>query len=139
MAWDYIRKIDEMGGMVKAIEKGYPQMEIADAAYRFQKQIDGNEKVIVGVNKYVTDHPPITIWRMRPEIEERQLKRLREVKGKRNNPKVKECLDWVRRASLDGENLMPHIINAVREYATIQEICDVWREVFGRYTDPGYF
>ncbi|MBM4324713.1 MAG: methylmalonyl-CoA mutase [Deltaproteobacteria bacterium] len=138
-AWDYIRKIDEMGGMVKAIERGYPQMEIAEAAYRFQRQIDANEKVTVGVNRYVTDHPPITIWRMRPEIEERQLKRLQEVRRMRNNPKVKECLGEIRKASLDGKNLMPHIINAVREYATIQEICDVWREVFGKYTDPGYF
>ncbi|MBM4351990.1 MAG: methylmalonyl-CoA mutase, partial [Deltaproteobacteria bacterium] len=136
-AWDYIRKIDEMGGMVKAIERGYPQMEIAEAAYRFQRQMDANEKVTVGVNKYVTDHPPITIWRMRPEIEERQIKRLQEVKRTRNNPKVKESLGEIRKASLDGKNLMPHIINAVREYTTIQEICDVWREVFGRYTDPG--
>ncbi len=138
-AWDYIRKIDEMGGMVKAIERGYPQMEIAEAAYRFQRQIDSKEKVIVGVNKYVTDHPPITIWRMRPEIEQRQLKRLQEVRSTRNNSKVKECLEEIRKASLNNENLMPHIINAVREYATIQEICDIWREVFGRYTDPGYF
>jgi methylmalonyl-CoA mutase N-terminal domain/subunit len=139
MAWDYIRKIDEMGGMVRAIERGYPQMEIAEAAYRFQRQIDANEKVIVGVNKYATDHPPITIWRMRPEIEERQLKRLKEVRQTRNNVKVKECLGEIRKASQNGENLMPYIIDAVREYATIQEICDVWREVFGRYTDPGYF
>jgi methylmalonyl-CoA mutase N-terminal domain/subunit len=138
-AWDYIRKIDEMGGMVKAIERGYPQMEIAEAAYRFQRQIDANEKVIVGVNKHVTDHPPITIWRMRPEIEERQLKRLQEVKRTRNNAKVNECLGEIRKASQNGENLMPHIIRAVREYTTIQEICDVWREVFGKYTDPGYF
>jgi methylmalonyl-CoA mutase N-terminal domain/subunit len=138
-AWDYIHKIDEMGGMVKAIERGYPQMEIAEAAYKYQKQIDANEKVIVGVKKYVTDHPPITIWRMRPEIEERQLKRLQEVKQTRDNAKVKECLGEIRKASQNGENLMPHIINAVREYTTIQEICDVWREVFGKYTDPGYF
>ncbi len=138
-AWDYIRKIDDMGGMVKAIERGYPQMEIAEAAYRFQRQIDAIEKVTVGVNKYVTDHPPITIWRMRPEIEERQIKRLLEVKRTRNNVKVKERLGEIRKASQNGNNLMPHIINAVREYATIQEICDVWREVFGRYTDPGYF
>ncbi len=138
-AWDYIHKIDEMGGMVKAIERGYPQMEIAEAAYKYQKQIDANEKVIVGVKKYVTDHPPITIWRMRPEIEERQLKRLQEVKQTRDNAKVKKCLGEIRKASQNGENLMPHIINAVREYTTIQEICDVWREVFGKYTDPGYF
>ncbi|MDP2973088.1 MAG: methylmalonyl-CoA mutase family protein [Deltaproteobacteria bacterium] len=138
-AWNYIRKIDEMGGMVKAIERGYPQMEIAEAAYKYQKQIDANEKVTVGVNKYVTDHAPITIWRMRPEIEERQLKRLQEVKQTRNNAKVKECLGEIRKASQNGENLMPHIIHAVREYTTIQEICDVWRDVFGRYSDPGYF
>jgi len=138
-AWEYIQKIDEMGGMVAAIERGFPQAEIAESAYKYQKQIDLGEKVIVGVNKYVTDHPPITIWRMRPEIEERQLRRLRGVKQMRNNAKVKELLDQIRKASQDEENLMPHIINAVREYATIQEICDVWRDVFGRYSDPGYF
>ncbi len=138
-AWEYIQKIDEMGGMLKAIERGYPQAEIAESAYRYQKQIDSGEKVIVGVNKYATEHPPITIWRMRPEIEQRQLKRLKEVKEARNNAKVKECLRQVREASQNGENLMPHLIDAVREYTTIQEICDIWRDVFGRYTDPGYF
>jgi len=138
-AWEYIRKIDEMGGMVAAIERGYPQAEISDAAYKYQKQIDSGEKVIVGVNKYATDHPPITIWRMSPEIEKRQLKRLQEVKQERNQLKVKDCLQNIRKASENGKNLMPHIIDAVREYATIQEICDVWREVFGRYSDPGYF
>jgi methylmalonyl-CoA mutase N-terminal domain/subunit len=138
-AWEYIRKIDEMGGMVSAIERGYPQAEIADSAYKYQKQIDSGEKVVVGVNKYVTEHPPITIWRMKPEIEERQLKRLREVKQTRNNRRVKEHLHQIRMASKNGENLMPHLINATREYASIQEICDVWREVFGRYSDPGYF
>ncbi len=138
-AWEYIRKIDEMGGMVEAIERGYPQAEISDSAYKYQKQIDAGEKVIVGVNKHATDHPPITIWRMRPEIEERQLKRLREVKSVRDKSRVKECLDQIRRASQEEESLMPHIINAVREYVTLQEICDVWRDVFGRYTDPGYF
>ncbi len=138
-AWEYIRKIDEMGGMVAAIERGYPQAEISDSAYKYQKQIDSGAKVIVGMNKYATDHPPITIWRMRPEIEERQLKRLREVKQMRNNAKVKECLDQIQKASQEEENLMPPIINAVREYVTLQEICDVWRDVFGRYSDPGYF
>ncbi|MGZ3613953.1 MAG: methylmalonyl-CoA mutase family protein, partial [Thermodesulfobacteriota bacterium] len=138
-AWEYIRKIDEMGGMITAIERGYPQSEIAESAYKFQKQVDSGDKVIVGVNKYATDHPPIPIWRMKPEIEERQLTRLREVKQARDNRKVKELLHEIRKASQNGQNLMPHIINAVREYATIQEICDVWRDVFGRYADPGYF
>jgi methylmalonyl-CoA mutase N-terminal domain/subunit len=138
-AWDYIHKIDELGGMVTAIEKGYPQAEIAEAAYHFQRQIDSGEKVIVGVNKHVTDHPPITVWRMRSEIEERQLRRLKEVKQNRDSSKVRTLLGEIRKASEKGENLMPHVINAVREYATLQEICDVWREVFGRYSDPGYF
>ena len=138
-AWEYIRKIDEMGGMVSAIEKGYPQMEVAEAAYKYQRQIDSSEKVIVGVNKYATDHPPITIWRMGPEIEQRQLKRLNEVKRTRNHSRVEELLLQIRKACQNEENLMPHIMNAVREYATVQEICDVLREVFGRYSDPGYF
>jgi methylmalonyl-CoA mutase N-terminal domain/subunit len=137
-AWGYIRKIDEMGGMVAAIERGFPQAEISDSAYKYQKQIDSGEKVIVGVNKYMTDHPPITTWRMSPEIEERQLRRLREVKQMRNSAKVRERLGQIRKASQDDVNLMPPIIDAVREYATLQEICDVWRDVFGRYTDPGY-
>jgi methylmalonyl-CoA mutase N-terminal domain/subunit len=76
---------------------------------------------------------------MNPAVEERQLARLCEIKQRRNNHKLEECLAQIRIAARNGENLMPHIINAVREYATIQEICDVWREVFGRYTDPGYF
>jgi len=76
---------------------------------------------------------------MKPEIEERQLRRLREVKQTRNNQSVKELLDQIRMASKNGANLMPHLINAAREYASIQEICDVWRDVFGRYSDPGYF
>ncbi len=138
-AWEYIHRIDEMGGMVTAVERGYPQAEIADSAYKYQKQIDSGEKIMVGVNKYATDHPPITIWRMNPAVEERQLARLRQVKQIRDNQKVKELLNQIRIASKNGENLMPHIINAVKEYATIQEICDVWRDVFGRYTDPGYF
>ncbi len=138
-AWEYIHRIDEMGGMVTAVERGYPQAEIADSAYKYQKQIDSGEKIMVGVNKYATDHSPITIWRMDPAVEERQLARLGQVKQIRDNQKVKELLSQVRIASKNGENLMPHVINAVREYATIQEICDVWRDVFGRYTDPGYF
>ncbi len=138
-AWEYIRKIDEMGGMVEAIERGYPQSEIADAAYRFQKQIDLQEKIIVGVNQYATEHPPIPIWKMSPEIEQRQLERLREVKRSRNNERVTVCLENIREASIQDKNVMPPLIDAVREYATIQEICDVWRDIFGRYTDPGYF
>jgi methylmalonyl-CoA mutase N-terminal domain/subunit len=134
----YIQKIDDLGGMVAAIEKGYPQAEIADAAYQFQRLVDEGKKVAVGMNKYVTDHPPITTWKMDPEIERRQLKRLREVKEMRNGKKVNELLKKLRGAAEGDENLMPYIIGAVRAYATLQEICDVFREVFGTYTDPGF-
>ncbi len=138
-ALEYIQKIDDLGGMVAAIEKGFPQMEIAEAAYHYQKLIDEEKKAVVGVNKYVTDHPPITIWKMDPEIERRQLKRLREVKEMRNGQKVRDHLNQLREAAEGDENLMPYIVNAVREYATLQEICDVFRGVFGTYTDPGMF
>ncbi|MFQ5843212.1 MAG: methylmalonyl-CoA mutase [Thermodesulfobacteriota bacterium] len=138
-ALEYIQKIDDIGGMLAAIEKGYPQAEIAEAAYQYQKLIDEGKKVVVGVNKYVTDHPPITTWKMDPLIERRQLKRLREVKEMRNTKRVKDHLEALTGAAEGDENLMPYIINAVREYATLQEICDVFREVFGTYTDPGMF
>ena len=138
-ALEYIQKIDDLGGMLAAIEKGFPQMEIAEAAYHYQKLIDEEKKAVVGVNKYVTDHPPITIWKMDPEIERRQLKRLREMKEMRNGQKVRDHLNQLREAAEGDKNLMPYIINAVREYATLQEICDVFRQVFGTYTDPGMF
>jgi len=136
-AWEYIRKIDDMGGMVKAIAKGYPQAEIAESAYVYQKQIDNGEKTLIGVNKYVTDHPPILIWRMDPAIEKKQLERLKAVKTRRKNKRVKTYLERIRKAAEGDENLMPFIIDAVKEYATLQEICDVFRQVFGIYRDPG--
>jgi methylmalonyl-CoA mutase N-terminal domain/subunit len=136
-AWEYIRKIDNLGGMVRAIERGYPQAEIADSAYIYQQQIDNTEKTLVGVNKFVTDHPPIEIWRMDPAIEKRQLNRLSAVRKRRDSKSVKTHLERIRKAAEGDENLMPFIIDAVRAYATLQEICDVFRQVFGTYRDPG--
>ncbi|NIQ38845.1 MAG: methylmalonyl-CoA mutase [Proteobacteria bacterium] len=136
-AWEYIQKIDDLGGMVKAIERGYPQTEIAESAYAYQQQIDNGEKTLVGVNKYVTDHPPIPIWRMNPAIEKKQLERLKAVKAGRDHRKVTARLGKIHQAAEGDENLMPFIIDAVREYATLQEICDVFRQVFGAYRDPG--
>jgi len=138
-AWEYIHKIDELGGMVKAIDRGYPQAEIAESAYIYQQQIDSGEKTLIGVNKYVTDHPPIPIWRMDPAIEKKQLERLEAVKTTRNNERVRTHLERIRRGAEGDENLMPLIIDAVREYTTLQEICDVFRQVFGTYQDPGMF
>ncbi len=139
-AWEYINKIDDMGGILAAIDKGFPQMEIADAAYHYQQQIDKKEKVVVGVNKYVVEEkaPPETL-RIDEAVEERQIARLQKVKKERNNRKVTQILKDLRAASRTDKNLMPYVIEAVREYATEQEICDVWRDIFGEYRDPGFY
>ena len=139
-AMTYIRKIDEMGGMVEALDRHYPQMEIADAAYKFQQQIDRREKIMVGVNKYVTEEvPPVEILKIDPDLERRQIARTNEIKNSRDNKKVWECLERLGNACSENENVMPFLIEAVKEYATLQECCDVYRKVFGIYRDPGIY
>ncbi|OGP50447.1 MAG: methylmalonyl-CoA mutase [Deltaproteobacteria bacterium RBG_13_43_22] len=139
-AMEYIRRIDEMGGMIEALERHYPQMEIADAAYKFQQQIDRREKIMVGVNKYETEEaPPVEILKIDPELESRQIARTQEIKNNRNNKKVRECLDRLGDACAGQENVMPFLIEAVKEQATLQECCDVYRKVFGIYRDPGIY
>ncbi len=136
----YIHKIDELGGIVRAIELGYPQQEIANAAYAYQKQVERKEKIVVGVNKYqVEEEKPIEYLKIDEEVERRQVSRLQEVKRSRNTARVQACLGDLKKASQGTENLMPYILAAVKEYATLQEICDVFREVFGTYRDPGMF
>jgi len=139
-AWKYIRKIDDMGGMLAAIEQGFPQKEIANAAYHYQKQIDESEKIVVGVNKYVVkeENPP-QLLKIDEKVERKQITRLKEVKRVRDNRKVVQTLNDLRTASKTDKNLMPYVIEAVKENATEQEICDVWREVFGEYHDPGFY
>ncbi|MCE5264136.1 MAG: methylmalonyl-CoA mutase family protein [Deltaproteobacteria bacterium] len=138
--WEYIRKIDGMGGMIAAIDKGFPQLEIADAAYRFQQQIDAGEKVMVGVNKYATaQKQEIPVVDIDERIEEEQIARLAAVKRSRDSRAVKRELDALRDACKTGKNVMPLCIQAVKEMATVQEICDVYREVFGEYRDPGLY
>jgi len=139
-AMAYINKIDEMGGIIAAIEKGYPQNEIAKAAYHYQQQIDREEKTVVGVNKYVMEENiSVETLKIAPDLEEKQIAATKEVKKNRNNDNVRASLDKVRAACKGNENVMPHILDAVREYASLQEICDVFREVFGVYRDPGMF
>ncbi len=139
-AWEYIDKIDNMGGMLTAIDKGFPQMEIADAAYHYQRQIDKGEKVMVGVNKYVIEEKaPPEILRIDEAVEEKQIARLQKVKKERDNRRVVQILSDLRAASRTDKNLMPYVIEAVKEYTTEQEICDVWRDVFGEYRDPGFY
>ncbi len=139
-ALKYINKIDELGGIIRAIELGYPQQEIANAAYAYQKQIERKEKLIVGVNKYqMEEKSRIEYLRIDDEVEKKQIARLAEIKRTRNSRAVERSLDDLRKAAAGSENLMPYILSAVKEYATLQEICDVFREVFGIYRDPGMF
>jgi methylmalonyl-CoA mutase N-terminal domain/subunit len=136
---DYIRRIDEMGGMVKAIETGYPQREIAEAAFHFQRQLEQGIKTVVGVNKYsIPEEIPIATLKIDPEIEERQIQRVRKVKRERNSVAVREALARVSEACRSGENLMEPICEAVRRDATVGEVCDIFRTEFGVYTDPGW-
>lgn len=139
-AWEYIDKVDKMGGMLVAIEKGFPQIEIANAAYKFQRQIDSGEKVMVGVNKYVAEEEaPIEILKIDEKIAAKQIRRLNEVKRTRDNRQVAQALNELRTACKGTRNVMPCVIEAVRAYATEHEICDVYREVFGEYRDPGFY
>jgi methylmalonyl-CoA mutase N-terminal domain/subunit len=136
---DYIRRIDDMGGMVKAIETGYPQREIAEAAFHFQRQLEQGIKTVVGVNKYsIPEEIPIATLKIDPEIEERQIQRVRKVKRERNSVAVKDALARVSEACRSGENLMDPICEAVRRDATVGEVSDIFRAEFGVYTDPGW-
>lgn len=139
-AWEYIEKIDEMGGMVAAIEKGFPQLEISDAAYKFQRQIDAGDKIMIGVNKYHSQEKiDIPFLEIDDRVEAEQIQRLNSVRRTRDNRQVRQCLEDLAQACKRGENVMPYCIEAVKAYSSIQEICDVYREVFGEYRDPGIY
>ena len=140
-ALDYIRRIDEMGGMVAAVEKGYPQREIAASAYRFQREVDAGERVMVGVNRYQTteEQRNIPLLRIDEEVQKTQCANLAKVKAGRDQARVHEALAGVRDVARGGGNLMPPIIAAASAYATEQEICDVLRETLGTHSDPAEF
>jgi len=133
-AMEYIEKIDEIGGAPKAIDRGYIQKEITDAAYEYQKAVESGEVVVVGMNKYKTEKDPKQeLLKVDPQVGEMQKERLEKLKEKRDNKAVKENLENLRKACKTDENVMPHIISAVKEYATLGEICDVMRDIFGEY------
>ncbi|MCF7936806.1 MAG: methylmalonyl-CoA mutase family protein [Synergistales bacterium] len=134
----YISKIDEMGGMMEAIEKGYPQQEIQDASYTYQKAVEKGEEIVVGVNKYQIKEEgrDMELLRVDPSVGERQVKKTAKVREDRDNNFVQNALDDIRKAARDEhENLMPYILNAVRGYTTEGEICNVLREEFGEYQE----
>jgi len=136
----YFEIIDKMGGMIEAIKLGYPQREIADSAYRYQKQLDRCEKIIVGVNKFRSGPtPPISLLRIDPKVEKEQVANLNRVRKERDNSSVKKALSRLESAATGKENLMPYILDAVKAYASIGEICDTLRAVFGEYREVAGF
>jgi methylmalonyl-CoA mutase N-terminal domain/subunit len=139
-AMQYIHRIDEMGGMVVAVEKGYPQREIAGAAYKFQRALDDGERVMVGVNRFQQDgDPEIPMLRIDEAVQRQQCQRLAEIKAHRSATEVRDALAAVRKAAAGDDNLMPHIIRAASAYCSEQEICDVLREVMGTHSDRAEF
>ena len=134
-AWDYIHKIDAMGGMVAAIERSYPQREIAEASYRYQMAIDRKEKIIVGVNEYAGEENPIETLQIGESVRAQQTERLRKIRAERSNDEVARRLSALRTAAHGTENLMPHIYEAVKVYATLGEICAALRDVFGTHEE----
>jgi methylmalonyl-CoA mutase N-terminal domain/subunit len=139
-ALEYIRKIDDMGGMVEALDRHFPQMEIAEAAYQYQRQLDRGEKLMVGMNKYQTQETlRPEVLKIDPALEEAQIARTDRIKNSRSNAKVREGLERLGEACVAERNVMEPLIAAVKEHATLQECCDVYRQVFGTYRDPGIF
>jgi methylmalonyl-CoA mutase N-terminal domain/subunit len=134
-AWDYIRKIDSMGGMVAAIERSYPQREIAEASYRYQMELDKKEKLMVGVNDFISEEKPLDILQIDETVAHRQAARLNKLRADRSQEEVNRTLAALRKAAQSQENLMPSIYAAVKVYATLGEICEALRQVFGSYEE----
>ena len=133
---EYLRKIDEMGGAVKATEEGFFQRELADAAYKYQKNVESGEKVVVGVNKYqIEEEARLKLFKVDPQVEQRQINRLQKLKKERNNQEVANTLQRVRLAAEKEINLIPSILDAVEAYATLGEISDILRDVYGEHKE----
>ena len=135
-AMEYIEKIEAMGGAIKAIESGYIQGEIAESAYQYQKEIERKKRIIVGLNQFQVGEEPLKdILRIRPEVEQYQKEKLSKVKKERENGIVKQTLANLKKAAQGTDNIVPPILEAVKAYATIGEISDTLREVFGEYRE----
>ncbi|RDY22659.1 methylmalonyl-CoA mutase [Romboutsia maritimum] len=133
-ALEIINKIDELGGAPMAIDKGYIQQEIMDSAYKYQREIEENERIIVGVNKFkIEEESPKGLLRVDPEVGERQKEKVKNLKKSRDNVRVKQTLEALKNACKSEENVMPYILESVESYATLGEICEVMRDIFGEY------
>jgi methylmalonyl-CoA mutase, N-terminal domain len=137
--YDYFQKIDSMGGMVSAIERGYPQKEIHDAAYAYQQAVERKEKIIVGVNDFVIENDrPIKLLVIDDSVARHQVAKLSELRKSRDNARVTRALEALGGAAATDRNLMPYLLECVRAYATMGEMCDVLRKVFGTYEEPAF-
>jgi methylmalonyl-CoA mutase N-terminal domain/subunit len=140
LAYDYFRRIDELGGMVEAVKQNFPQREIADASWALQEEIDRGERTVVGVNRYQhPDDDPLPILRIDPELERKQIGRVQAVRGRRDGAAVERALADVRAAAATDTNLMPPLLDAARAHATEGEIVEALQEVFGSYTERPVF
>jgi methylmalonyl-CoA mutase N-terminal domain/subunit len=138
--WEYFDRLDAMGGMVAAIERGFPQREIQDAAYQYQKAIERKDKIIVGVNDYVMENePPIDVLLIDESVAGRQIEQVRKLRESRDNDRVRTALNALRKAASENrENMMPYVLDCVRAYSTLGEICDELRVVYGVYEEPTF-
>jgi len=135
--WEYFDKLDAMGGMVSAIEQGYPQREIQNASYEYQMAVERKEKIIVGVNDFISEEPPIQVLLIDESVGERQIAKLKTLRSTRDNGRVRQTLDTLREAAKSGSvNMMPAVLDCVRCYTTLGEICDTLRTVYGSYEEP---
>jgi methylmalonyl-CoA mutase N-terminal domain/subunit len=145
-AFDYFGKLDAMGGMVKAIERGYPQREVAEASYQFQRAVEAREKIIVGANDFVVEEESPNILYIDESVARHQSAKLKALRARRSNEEVQRRLESLKKAAAEepkagpsgnvsSANTMPYIVDAVRTYATVGEICDALREVYGTYTE----
>jgi len=137
-AFEYFRKIDEFGGMIEAIEAGFPQREIQDSSYEYQKAVERKEKIIVGVNEYVMDDEPmeIPLLQIGESVAELQKQRLARLRRERDNARVQAALGELARGAASDRNTMPLLVECARSYATLGEMCDALRPVFGEYREP---
>jgi len=135
--WEYFDRLDGLGGMVAAIEQGFPQREIQDASYEYQMAVERKDKIIVGVNSFVSDESPINVLLIDESVGERQIAKLKTLRSTRDNERVRQTLDALGKAAASGTmNMMPVVLDCVRTYATLGEICDALRAVYGVYEEP---
>jgi methylmalonyl-CoA mutase, N-terminal domain len=139
-AMEYIQRIDEMGGIIRAVEEGYPQKEIGESAYRYQREVEQEERLIVGLNAFQSEkHEPVEILKIDDQVAESQIARLRKTRAARNQGAVNRALAKVEAAARGTDNLMPPVLEAVKAYATLGEVSDVFRKVWGQYREGGVF